>query len=932
MKTSTDATHAVEFLRWMFGDQPDGYIYILRSRPSSDPVEARQGKPDLNPATFSTPEKVDSHWWNEQGHHWTMMFSTATVKTPVNRQAEKPKSKNNAIPNTVSIPALWCDIDGCKKAGIPADEFYSDIRNSEEASAWVQSSERGLQAYFKLPEPYEANGDKDRFAEDLAGLLYDMALYYGGDCKVVRLGGLMRLPGSLNIKPEYKGSYVMARTLTTNDTTFTLRELKERFQPDPDIVPRVVGYACIRALSNIWQEGERHEIMLRFIGSVRRHGINKEACKRVCREVQNYFRDEDRTGDIDSTYDKPFNEIMTLHTDYRSVAEDVAKAIEFWVELKKEYCKKRGFDFFPENVDPTQPVISDDDFFEKGNETWFHGPDTDKQFCNFVIRLKGRVIKADTKASAWVADVYTLGEPATRIEISTADHSQWQRFLLKPGMPVGLSVQEPKLWAHYIAFLQRNCPNMVIKETLYYGWLDTEEDRPTLVLPHVEHDSYIWSPNREDTAVSPTVFTQEISYDQVREYLRDFIKYYANYHEPKYIWPALGWFAACSVKGLIHPQLNGFPVLVVNGLHNSGKSYLIEDVLAVHYGCQNIVSFQGSTSFAFRTKLEANNICPLIIGEFRTEARNDKDRGKVNDLLDLIRVSYDKYTVARGQSSSKQLTSADLQTPWCLVGEHQFQDTATIERSIILTFDRKRVNEIEKMPLEEQRLLIQQHRWLQSHKHRGWLGAILVQWAGKHIEDVQSIADGSKSLVDKGCPSAQNRKRVGVACPATGLIMLSRIYKEYDLDWPLGKNETMNILYEGDASLQVGHDHDTITLRYLFEVTDSVIVEGHRTGRPHEGSLYVYDLDDSKYIYVDMTRWFRLIRPLISSSDAASLTDKNAFANLIQNHQRQEDSPFIEFLNDHAVLGNCVKLDLERVRAFGVNVAQWKGINDYQDI
>ena len=68
MKTTTDVTQAVEFLRWMFGDKPNGYIYIFRSKPSSDPVIARQkdeeGQPkqETDGVAFSAPERVDTEW------------------------------------------------------------------------------------------------------------------------------------------------------------------------------------------------------------------------------------------------------------------------------------------------------------------------------------------------------------------------------------------------------------------------------------------------------------------------------------------------------------------------------------------------------------------------------------------------------------------------------------------------------------------------------------------------------------------------------------------------------------------------------------------------------------------------------------------------------------------------------------------------------
>lgn len=921
MKTSTDAKQAVEFLRWLFGKQPDGFIYVLRSRPSSDPVEARQDKFELNPITFSNPDKVDSQWWADQGHHWTMMFSTTTV-------SEKG-AKNSGV-NTVSLPALYCDIDGCKQTGVPGDEFFADIKTSEEASAWIRSSENGLQVYFKLDEPYEAKGDKEAFADNLSGLLCDIALYYGGDLKVVRLGGLMRLPGSLNIKQEYKGNYFMAKVVKQTDDTFSLKELRKRFKPDPDTVPKVVSYACIRALNEIWQEGERHEIMLRFAGSVRKHGINKEACKRLCKEVQVFFKDEDRTSDVDSTYETKFDDVMTLHSEYQSIAEGVERAIDFWLKLKVAYCKKRGFDFFPENIDPTRPAADDADFVERGLETWFHGPETDEIFANFVIRLKGRIVKADTGTSAWLAELHTAGEPPILLEISTEQHSQWHKFLSIPGVPVGISILDTRMWARYIAYLHRNCPNVVLKETTYYGWLDAAKHKPTLVMPGVEHEKYIWV-GAEDTSARLGILTQEIDREAATAYLRQFIDYYCNYHEPQYIWPTLGWFSACSVKGLIESEIGGFPILVANGLTGTGKSYLIEEVMAVHYGSQDVMSFLGSTNFAFRTKLTSNNICPLVVGEFRTEARNKRDETKVNELLDLIRASFDRYSIGRGQSHGG-LIKAVLQAPWCLVGEHQFEDSASVQRSIILTFDRKRVNDFANLPPEEQRSRLLEHGWLHDQKHKGWLGSILVDWEATHVEEVIQIANYAKELVNSTCPTAVDRKRTGCAAIVTGTMILARVCKAYGIKLPISVTNMLDYLYACDTSLRADQDHDTNTLRHLFEVTDGVIIEGHRSHLPHNGSMYVYDIDDDRYMYIDTTRWFRLIRPLISSSDSASLTDKNAFLTLIRNHSRLEDSPFVTFLNDHPVLGNCVKIDLERVACFGVSVAQWKGINEYEDL
>ena len=282
MKTTTDVDHAVEFLNWFFGEEPDGYIYILRQRPSANPVEARQGKFDLAPATFSRPEKVDTAWWREQGHLWSQVFSTAAVRT---------RENGNQKTNCVSVPCVWVDIDGCKKLGIPGDEFYQELRATEEVSAWTTSSANGIQGFFKLSKPLVVDGNPDIFVEEMAGLLWDIMYYFGGDPKVVRLGNNMRLPGSLNVKPEYDTHYMAQAKLF--DHTYSLKSLADRFPTDPDTVPLLVSYAINRALGDVYEQGSRHEVMLQLCGSVRKGGLNKESCINLMRKVCRWFGDSD---------------------------------------------------------------------------------------------------------------------------------------------------------------------------------------------------------------------------------------------------------------------------------------------------------------------------------------------------------------------------------------------------------------------------------------------------------------------------------------------------------------------------------------------------------------------------------------------------------------------------------------------------------------
>jgi hypothetical protein len=842
----------------------------------------------------------------------------------------KTNEANNNIENVSKFSAVWCDIDDCKELGIPGEEFYTELKNSEAISAFNRSSLNGIQLFWRLDKPWNLKGDKNRFTEHLAGLLYDICYYYGGDYRVVTAHRLMRLPGSLNLKPEYISDPFMAKSRMT-DQKFTLDELKKRFVPDPDLVPRLISYACTRTLTEIWEKGDRHFIILQLAGSARKHGVNKEACRRLCKEVQKFFGDtEDRSANIDSTYEAELDSVATLHTDYAGVADAVERAIDVWVKQKIVYCKKRGFDFFPENINPLESKKGDDTFYERGLQTYYAGKDKEELFSNFVIKLNGRIIRAATNSSSWLAEICMEGELPTRIEISTEKHSQWQKFLTIPEVPVGTMVTAPKMWAEYIAYLQTTCPDYVVKESTYYGWVDIDKGTPSLLLPGVPHENYVWT-GREDTAASPHILRQEIPFDDVTAYLKKFIDYYATYHEPTFIWPALGWFASCSVKELIRRRCNGFPTLAIKGLSGAGKSYLIEGVLGMHYGCQHPHDFDTTSIVAIRTWLSSNNICPVIIDEFRQYQGSREP--KTVEMVNMIRGLHDGFQSSRGMSNgSGGLTKSVFQTPLCLVGEHGFIDPASVNRSLIIALNRSWINKYHALSEIEQNKLDVKRAWLHDTNHQGWLGSILISWAGNHAQEIAEIIERAEEWVKETCPTVEDRKRTGCTANIVGHMILAQIYREHSLTYPLKKHEILDYLYSCDPTLKT-EQSDSATIQHLFEVTDGVIIDAHRARMSHENTLYVYDINDNDFIFVDISRWYRLIKPHIRVSESATLTDQAAFISLIQDHHTHGDSPFVEFTANHPVLGKCVKIDIRKVQtAFGINTAQWRGIHDFEAI
>jgi hypothetical protein len=247
--------------------------------------------------------------------------------------------------------------------------------------------------------------------------------------------------------------------------------------------------------------------------------------------------------------------------------------------------------------------------------------------------------------------------------------------------------------------------------------------------------------------------------------------------------------------------------------------------------------------------------------------------------------------------------------------------------------DRSFLTHLHKQPEEYQQELQRKQAWLQNYNNCGKLGSLLLSFTKNNVNLIQELISSASELTDATCPSTISRKRTGCASLITGNKLMAQLYNHYELDYPLKKNRMLHSIYSADTTLTSKDGFDIATLRQLFDITDQVIMEGHRLRSPYKGSLYLFDLDEpDKYIYFDVNRLYRCIRPGVKTSESPTLTDKEAFAALLKDNQRQPGSPFVEFIAKHPALGSCVKVDLDRVREmFGVNVQQWKGLVDFSD-
>ncbi|MBZ0294780.1 MAG: DUF927 domain-containing protein, partial [Anaerolineae bacterium] len=120
---------------------------------------------------------------------------------PCLRKAKQGKAEAAAL-----VPALWVDVD-CDGDAHQRDEGLKKLRDFDPAPSFIIDSGGGWHGYWLLDEPFQLQTDADR--QKIAGILRGLFSALGGDPEYVKtVAGIMRLPDSVNTKPERGGVVV----------------------------------------------------------------------------------------------------------------------------------------------------------------------------------------------------------------------------------------------------------------------------------------------------------------------------------------------------------------------------------------------------------------------------------------------------------------------------------------------------------------------------------------------------------------------------------------------------------------------------------------------------------------------------------------------------------------------------------------------------
>ena len=116
------------------------------------------------------------------------------------------KRKQGKAEAAALVPVLWVDID-CDGDAYQRDQNLIRLKDFDPAPSFILDSGGGWHGYWLLDEPFPLQSEADR--QKIAGILRGLFAALGGDPEYVKtVAGIMRLPDSVNTKPERGGVLV----------------------------------------------------------------------------------------------------------------------------------------------------------------------------------------------------------------------------------------------------------------------------------------------------------------------------------------------------------------------------------------------------------------------------------------------------------------------------------------------------------------------------------------------------------------------------------------------------------------------------------------------------------------------------------------------------------------------------------------------------
>lgn len=259
-----------------------------------------------------------------------------------------------------------------------------------------------------------------------------------------------------------------------------------------------------------------------------------------------------------------------------------------------------------------------------------------------------------------------------------------------------------------------------------------------------------------------------------------------NFNSNKIVFNILGYIAAIFLKKKLNQLGIKFSHLFYSGEAGAGKSETLEKIVKPILCISNSnINASSCTKFAMEKILNSNNTIPLIIDEYKPTKLSNK---QINLISNIARNTYDENIGIRG-NEKLELDLNSLKGSLILVGEASTDETAVIERSLLLTFSKKESQKSSTYFKE----LAEEKELLNS------LGKSLLLMALKiDSEELKNIYKSNYESID-GDIRADRVRNTG-ALILTGINLLKKCYEELNLDFEkicgFNQNEIVEMVSE----------------------------------------------------------------------------------------------------------------------------------------
>lgn len=237
-----------------------------------------------------------------------------------------------------------------------------------------------------------------------------------------------------------------------------------------------------------------------------------------------------------------------------------------------------------------------------------------------------------------------------------------------------------------------------------------------------------------------------------------------NFNSKKITVQLLGYLSATFFKERLNHLGIRVPNLLIIGEAGSGKSQTVQNIAYPFLGLDKSYNATSITKFAMDALLASNTTVPIVLDEFKPYKM---EKWRLDLISESIRASYDRLVSVRG---TKNLKSKELKarTNFILIGEASTDETAVLERSIVLNFS-KRYSRIPEAT--ESFMTLKKHKPLLAK-----LGRILAE-ASITLNDtvIETFYQSSKLEI----PTSIEETRVidGLSFVTFGLLMLEFVCK-----------------------------------------------------------------------------------------------------------------------------------------------------------